>query len=313
MKALFCHGSGVELRSNYPEVQPVADEITLSVTHCGICDTDVQLAKGYMGFQGVLGHEFVGVDQAGRRFTAEINNACHNCEWCARGLATHCPNRTVLGIFRHDGAMAERVAVPRRNLHEIPDSVSDLQAVFTEPLAAAYQIIEQLPIDKNQRVAVLGDGKLGILCAWVLATKSDHVMLIGKHPQKLAKAEGLVRTGLIDDADGTIMKSFDIVVDATGNASGLETACRLCRPRGTIVLKTTIECNHQLNLSPIVIDELTIVGSRCGPFPKAIAALSAGIFPVGNLIEAVYAMDDAELAFEHAQRKGAAKIIISMS
>jgi len=313
MIALYCTGTNVRLDRSYPEPVPLVDEVVLSVTHCGICDTDVQLASGYMGFQGVLGHEFVGVDENGERYTAEINNACRHCEWCARGLETHCPNRSVLGIFKHDGAMAERVAVPKANLHMIPDSISDHSAVFIEPLAAAFQILEQLTVFRGDRVAVLGDGKLGVLCAWVLRTASEDVTLIGKHDKKLAMVGRDVTKLRLESALAGHLKAYDIVVDATGNASGLETASQLCRPRGTIVLKTTIAGSHQLNLAPLVIDEITLIGSRCGPFPKAIAALEADMFPVENLIEAVYTLDQAEKAFEHARQKGAAKVILEVS
>lgn len=313
MKALFCSGKGVQFLQDYPDAKPLPGEMVLNVTHCGICDTDVQLAEGYMGFQGVLGHEFVGVDAEGNRYTAEINNACQNCDWCQRGLATHCPHRTVLGIFHHDGAMAQRVTVPMTNLHPVPDSISNLSAVFIEPLAAAFQILEQVSVGGNQQIAVLGDGKLGILCAWVLATRSDHVLLVGKHSQKLAIAGERVQTLLLDEALDSRKKTFDIVVDATGNVSGLEMACQLCKSRGTVVLKTTVQRNHDLNLASIVIDELTVIGSRCGPFAKAIEALSSQHFPVEKLIEAVYPFDLAESAFEHAKRKGAAKIILEMS
>ncbi len=310
MIGVYCSGQNVKLRTDLPEVVPGAGEIVLNVTHAGICDTDIQLAKGYMGFEGVLGHEFVATDAQHRRFTAEINNACGQCDFCNRGLGNHCPNRTVLGIFRHDGAMAEKVAVPRHNLHAIPDSIADMAAVFIEPLAAAYQITEQIAIEPEMKVAVLGDGKLGTLCAWVLATKSRNVMLIGKHEAKLRKAGGDIQTSLLDDAKNKYPKAFDIVVDATGNASGLAAAIELCRPRGTVVLKTTIEGPHQLSLAGIVIDELTVVGSRCGPFPKAIEALSQSLFPVESLIEQVYPLAEAEAAFAHAGRRGAGKIVL---
>jgi threonine dehydrogenase-like Zn-dependent dehydrogenase len=312
MKALHCDGQGVRFLTNHPAPNPGPGEIVLDVHCCGICDTDVQLAAGYMGYSGILGHEFIGTDATGRRFTAEINNACRNCSWCRQGLGNHCPNRTVLGILKHDGAMAEQVAVPRANLHAIPDSIADESAVFVEPLAAAFRILEQIGIGRTDRIAVLGDGKLGTLCAWVLATESDHVTLIGKHPAKLDRAGDSVRKALLDDALANSAKSFDLVVDATGNPSGLATASRLVRARGTICLKTTIAAEHRLSLAPVVIDELTVVGSRCGPFEPAIEALAAGEFDVARLVEAVYPLDDAETAFAHAARKGAAKILLKV-
>ncbi len=310
MIGIYCSGRGISLEKKLPEPEPRNDEIVLKVTHAGICDTDIQLAKGYMGFEGILGHEFVATDEQHRRFTAEINNACHACDFCQKGLSNHCPNRTVLGIFRHDGAMAEKVAVPSRNLHAIPDTIPDLAAVFIEPLAAAYQTLEQLSIEPEMKVAVLGDGKLGTLCAWVLATKSSHVTLVGKHQAKLDKAGATVQTSFLNEALEADRKKYDVVVDATGNASGLASAIDLCRPRGTIVLKTTIEGPHQLSLAGIVIDELTVVGSRCGPFPKAIDALSRSLFPVESLIEQVYPLAEGETAFAHAGRRGAGKIVL---
>lgn len=310
MIGIYCSGRGISLEKKLPEPKPRNDEIVLKVTHAGICDTDIQLAKGYMGFEGILGHEFVATDEQHRRFTAEINNACHACDFCQKGLSNHCPNRTVLGIFRHDGAMAEKVAVPSRNLHAIPDTIPDLAAVFIEPLAAAYQTLEQLSIEPEMKVAVLGDGKLGTLCAWVLATKSSHVTLVGKHQAKLDKAGATVQTSFLNEALEADRKKYDVVVDATGNASGLASAIEICRPRGTIVLKTTIEGPHKLSLAGIVIDELTVVGSRCGPFPKAIDALSRSLFPVESLIEQVYPLAEGEIAFAHAGRRGAGKIVL---
>jgi len=312
MKALQCHAQGVRLVSNYPAPTPGPGEVLLNVRCCGICDTDIQLAAGYMGYSGILGHEFVGTDAAGKRFTAEINNTCRECQWCRRGMGNHCPNRTVLGILGHDGAMAEQVAVPVVNLHPIPDSIDDETAVFVEPLAAAFRILEQIPVDRADRVAVLGDGKLGTLCAWVLAGAADEVTLIGKHMAKLDRAGNTVRKALLDDAMANGGKAFDLVVDATGNPSGLETACRLVRPRGTICLKTTIAAEHRLSLAPVVIDEITVVGSRCGPFAPAIEALAARRFDVARLIEAVYPLDDAETAFAHSARKGAGKILLKV-
>jgi threonine dehydrogenase-like Zn-dependent dehydrogenase len=312
MKALLCDSTGVRFTADHQEPQPGPDEVVLNVRCCGICDTDVQLAAGYMGYSGILGHEFVGTDPSGKRFTAEINNSCRDCDWCRKGLGNHCPNRTVLGILKHDGAMAERVAVPRSNLHAIPDHVPDETAVFAEPLAAAFRLLEHSSFAPADRIAVLGDGKLGTLCAWVLATVSQNVTLIGKHSAKLQRAGDSVRTTLLDDALSSSAKSFDYVVDATGNPSGLETACKLVRPRGTICLKTTIAAEHKLNLAPIVIDEINLIGSRCGPFEPAIEALVAGNFDVARLVDAVYPLDEAEAAFRHAAQKGAGKILLKV-
>jgi threonine dehydrogenase-like Zn-dependent dehydrogenase len=279
------------------------------VRAAGICDTDLQLAKGYMQFRGVLGHEFVGETGDGQRVTAEINNACHACPTCRAGLPGHCPNRTVLGILRHDGALADFVAVPERNLHSVPTTVSDREAVFIEPLAAAFQIFEQVDVDSDTRLAVLGDGKLGLLCASVAQLTGTQVTLIGKHREKIAVAPPGVRTSLLDER-GLLGRAVDVVVDCTGSRTGLPTALGLVRPRGTVVLKTTIAGPHELNLASIVIDEIRVVGSRCGPFPKAIAALARREVVVTTLIEAEFRLADVESAFAAAARTGAKKVIV---
>ena len=224
-----------------------------------------------MGFRGVLGHEFVGVAEsgpmAGRRVVGEINCACWTCETCRRGLHTHCPNRTVLGILNHDGAFADLIAVPQRNLHAVPDSLSDEIAVFTEPVAAAFQIPAQISVRAKDRIVVLGDGRLGNLCAQVLARLSNHVLVVGKHPQKLALLKTFgISTALVSDPIDA--RSADVVVDCTGSETGLPTALKLVRPRGTIVLKTTVAGTQTLAWAPFVIDEVTLVGSRCGPFDR---------------------------------------------
>lgn len=312
MKGLYCDGSSVHLRGDLPAVSPREGEVVLRVRAVGVCDTDLQLARGYMGFRGVLGHEFVGEDDRGRRWTAEINNACGRCDTCLSGRRTHCPERTVLGILRHDGAMAEHVAVPRENLHPVPDDLDDRVAVFIEPLAAAFQILEQVTVSPAQRVAVLGDGKLGLLSAWVLRTTGASVTLVGRHPHKLALAGERIATRTVDSLDA-LERGFDVVVDATGSPSGLQAALRLARPRATLVLKTTVAAEYALSLSPVVIDELTIVGSRCGPFPRAIAALAAGEVDVRPLVAKVYSLDDAEAAFRYAATRGVAKVVIDVS
>ncbi len=277
----------------------------------GICDTDLQLARGYMGFRGVLGHEFVAETEAGSRVTAEINNACHVCETCRAGRSQHCPNRTVLGILNHDGAMADYVRVPSRNLHEIPAALDDRTAVFIEPLAAAFRITEQIDLKPGVMMAVLGDGKLGMLCAWVARLSGARVHLVGKHPEKLALAGDGVRTHTVDEAP-RLGRAFDVVVDCTGSKTGLATALGLVRPCGTVVLKTTVAGDYAVDLAPIVIDEVRVVGSRCGPFPKAIAALAAGTIDVRPLVGAVYALDEAEAAFAAASARGAKKVLMGV-
>ncbi len=311
MMGLYCDGASVRLRRDLPEVAARDGEAVLRVRAVGVCDTDLQLARGYMGFRGVIGHEFVGVDERGERWVAEINNACRRCPTCLAGRPSHCPTRTVLGIVAHDGAMAERVAVPRENLHAVPDAVSDEEAVFVEPLAAAFQILEQVKVAPGDDVAVLGDGKLGLLSAWVLRTAAAHVTLIGRHAHKLALAGGAIAQRLAGDVSG-LARGFDVVVDATGSPSGLAAAIGLCRPRGTVVLKTTVAAEHALSLAPVVIDELTLVGSRCGPFPKAIDALARKVIDVRPLLAARYPLAEAEAAFAYASQKGVAKVVLDV-
>ena len=293
--------------------QPAQDETLLRVLRAGVCETDLQLIQGYMGFQGVLGHEFVGIAQsgrfAGRRVVGEINCHCRKCDYCRDGLGNHCPHRTVLGILQHDGAFADYVAVPDHNLHAIPDSVSTDEAVFTEPLAAAFRITDQLDISRGQRIVVLGDGRLGNLCAQVLHAASGNVTVVGKHVEKLAILEELgIDTRLLDDARPD--RTTEIVVDCTGSATGLPTALRFVRPRGTIVLKTTVAGEQTLALAQIVIDEITVVGSRCGPFARAVAALEARSIAVSPLISARYGLDDAIAALAQAQTSGTLKVLL---
>ena len=309
MRGVYCDGSTARLRRDLPEPTPLPGEVPLRVRVAGICDTDLQLARGYMGFRGVLGHEFLGEGPDGRRYAAEINNACHACATCRAGLPGHCPERTVLGILGHDGAIAERVCVPARNLHAIPDTVDDRAAVFVEPLAAAFRIGEQVPLGPDVELAILGDGKLGLLCAWACRLAGARVTLIGKHPAKLALAGPGVSAHALFDAP-RLGRSFDVVADCTGSPSGLPTALGLVRPCGTIVLKTTIAGSHDLALAPVVIDEVRVLGSRCGPFPRAIAALADGEVDVRPLLGAEVPLDDADAAFRAAAEPGARKVIV---
>ena len=306
----------VVISANRPTPSPLEGEVLVRVTRAGICETDLQLIKGYMGFRGVLGHEFVGVAEsgpmAGRRVVGEINCACWQCETCRRGLPTHCPNRTVLGILNHDGAFADLIAVPQRNLHLVPDSLPDDVAVFTEPVAAAFQIPAQVRITRRDRVVVLGDGRLGNLCAQVLAKLSDQVLVVGKHQEKLAllTAMGIATARLSDPLDD---RAADIVVDCSGSESGLPTALRLVRPRGTIVLKTTVAGQQTLAWAPFVIDEVTLVGSRCGPFDKALDALERGEVSVGALISDRFDLPRGLEALTRAQTKPVLKVLLDIS
>jgi threonine dehydrogenase-like Zn-dependent dehydrogenase len=286
----------------------------VKVELAGICSTDLQILKGYMGFTGVPGHEFVGrvsdgpAPFIGKRVVSEINFSCGQCENCRRGLGRHCPNRSVMGIANADGAFAEYVAVPAENLHAVPDNVSDEEAVFAEPLAAAFEILTQIQLDPGDEVLVLGDGKLGNLCAQALRLTGAKVTALGKHAEKLQLIKNAgVRTLLLTDWRP---RWFDVVVEATGAESGLQFALSAVRPRGTIILKSTIAGNHQLSLAPVVINEVNVVGSRCGPFPDALEALASKRVSVTPLIEQIYSLADGIEALRHAARPGAKKILL---
>jgi threonine dehydrogenase-like Zn-dependent dehydrogenase len=305
MRALLLNGQ-VSFRPDYPEPAVSGDDVLVRVLTAGVCETDLQLIRGYMGYAGVLGHEFVGVAEtgafAGRRVVGEINCACGTCAMCARDLPTHCANRTVIGILRHDGAFADYVVVPQRNLHLVPESVPDDIAVFTEPVAAAFQILVQVPVRASDRVIVLGDGRLGNLCAQVLAAVTSRLTVVGKYPEKLAllRARG-IETAFVGELAGD--EPADIVVDCTGSDTGLPTALRLVRPRGTIVLKTTVAGMQTLAWAPFVINEITLVGSRCGPFDRALVALERGEVDVRPLIQERLPLERGIEALELAKRR----------
>jgi threonine dehydrogenase-like Zn-dependent dehydrogenase len=306
----------VEVLDDRPSPTPAPGEVLVRVVRAGVCETDLQLIKGYMGFRGVLGHEFVGVVEsgpmAGRRVVGEINCACWTCATCRKGLNTHCPNRTVLGILNHDGAFADLIAVPQRNLHLVPDSLSDDIAVFTEPVAAAFQIPAQLTVRTDDRVVVLGDGRLGNLCAQVLARRSNRVLVVGKHQEKLALllSMGIDCARVSDDLEE---RAADIVVDCTGSESGLPTALKLVRPRGAIVLKTTVAGVQTMAWAPFVIDEVTLVGSRCGPFDRALSALEKGEVKVEPLISDRFPLSRGIDALARAQTKPVLKVLLDVS
>ena len=310
------HWDGCELRLTGTHRVPVAaDGVALvKVYLAGICSTDLQILKGYMGFTGVPGHEFVGTvregprDLVGKRVVGEINFGCGHCDYCRRDLSRHCPNRRVMGILNADGAFAEYVAVPVANLHAVPENVSDEAAVFAEPLAAAFEMLTQMQFNLGDEVLVLGDGKLGNLCAQVLRLTGAKITAVGKHADKLAllKKAG-VRTIQLSDWQPRL---FDVVVEASGSASGLELALSAVRPRGTVILKSTIAGNHQVSLAPIVINEINLIGSRCGPFAEALDALAGQQVSVTPLIERVYGLADGVDALRHAAKPGARKILL---
>ena len=318
MRAITLQDDDLQFHENVPAPSPVDDEVVVNVIQAGICETDLQLARGYMGFSGILGHEFVGIAQtgslAGKRVVGEINCNCRQCIRCNAGLGNHCGNRTVVGIDRHDGAFAEKVAIPQFNLHEIPDSVSDDQAVFVEPLAAAFQIAAQVEIMETDRIAILGDGRLGFLCAQALKLRTPNLSIVGKHPGKLSRFDTFgIATIQKDELQASSHRTFDVVVDCTGSETGLEMALQLVRPRGTIVMKTTVAANHQLSLASIVIDEITVIGSRCGPFAVAIEALQNGTIDVSGLITHRFDLESAEQAFAAAVDSQAFKVVFDLS
>lgn len=315
MRALVLD-DGVRFEAERPTPSCRQTEVLVKVAVAGICETDLQLMKGYMGFQGVLGHEFVGVAQSGpftgRRVVGEINCSCWTCDMCMRGFPTHCANRTVLGILNHDGAFADFIAVPQRNLHEVPDRLPDDVAVFTEPVAAAFQIPAQLTIGRADRIVVLGDGRLGNLCAQVLAGLSDDVLVVGKHPEKLALLDALgIPTALLTDIEPD--RRADIVVDATGSETGLPTALTLVRPRGIIVQKTTVAGAQTMAWAPFVIDEITLVGSRCGPFDQALAALESGLVDVSGLVSSRFGLESGVEALDLAKSRPVLKVLLDVN
>jgi len=317
MQALLFDGQ-LRLANAYPEPILAPGEALIRPTLVGICNTDIEITRGYMGFQGVLGHEFVGVVQdcedrawVGRRVVGEINAACRRCVVCARGDEHHCPERTTLGIDRRDGVMAELFSLPIACLHEVPASVSDQAAVFTEPLAAALEILEQSHVRPTDRVAVVGDGKLGLLCAQVLRLPGCEVVVIGHHPERwgllheLGIATADERRMTNDESDETFVvrrSSFDIVVDCTGQPAGLAVARSLVRPRGRLVLKSTFAADSGLNLSKLVVDEVQLLGSRCGPFAPALRLLERGLINVQPLVAGQFSLKQGIAAFAAASR-----------
>jgi threonine dehydrogenase-like Zn-dependent dehydrogenase len=314
MQALYWNGCELNFDPAYPVPRATERAAVIKVLLAGICSTDLQIFNGYMGFRGIPGHEFVGAVEEGpphlvaKRVVGEINFGCGRCDSCARDLSRHCPNRSVMGILNADGAFAEYLSVPVGNLHRVPANVTDEEAVFTEPLAAAFEILAQIQINPGDEVLVIGDGKLGNLCAQALRLSGAKITALGKYAEKLALIKRLgVRTVLLDNWNA---RRFDIVIEATGSASGLELALSALRPRGVLVLKSTIAGAHQLSLAPIVTNEITIIGSRCGLFAPALEALEEKTVSVMPLIEQVYALKDGLKAVAHAGKRGARKILL---
>lgn len=355
MKALV-FDKELKLVDDYKKPVPKKGEALVRVTLAGICNTDYEITKGYMGYVGILGHEAVGIVEdvnintdkchseankqeilrcaqndakaeespnstnniykhplIGKRVVPEISYGCKdpNCEWCAKHNYRHCPDRHTLGIWHKDGVFAQYFTMPVEVLFEVPDNVADEQAVFTEPLAAALEINEQLHIKPMDKVVVLGDGKLGLITAIALNAQNLNVTLVGKHQNKLdiARAQG-VKTALLNDFK--IEKIYDVVVEATGSVNGFETSLALTKPRGTLVLKSTVATGKELNLAPIVIDEITVLGSRCGQFPPALRLLESGKIDLTPLISATYEIDNAIEAFEKNKEKDTLKVLLKI-
>jgi threonine dehydrogenase-like Zn-dependent dehydrogenase len=276
----------------------------------GICSTDLELQRGYYGFSGTPGHEFVGELADGTRVAGEINLACGHCDWCARGLGRHCPNRTVLGIVKHPGAFREFLTLPTANLHRVPGSIPAEHAVFIEPIAAACEILDQIKIAKGAQVAVLGDGKLGLLIAQVLQAHGARVLLLGRHREKMRLVEWSgVTTEVL--ADKLPERAFPIVVDATGSPEGLRAAIAMCEPRGTVVMKSTVHGLVPIDTAPAIVNEITLVGSRCGRFEPALKLLRSGRVRVDVLISEVLPLKKAALAFRRAAQPGAMKVLLN--
>jgi alcohol dehydrogenase len=281
----------------------------------GICSTDLELQRGYYGFSGTPGHEFVGeVTEAedrswvGKRVAGEINLACGACEWCARDLGRHCPHRTVLGIVKHPGAFREFLTLPVTNLRPVPAAISNEQAVFIEPVAAACEILDQVRVPAGTRVAVLGDGKLGLLIAQVLAARGAQVHLLGRHKEKMKLVESARITTELMAKKGP--GRAPMVVDATGSAEGLRAATAMCEPRGTVVMKSTVHGLVKLDTAPAIVNEITLVGSRCGRFEPAIKLLASGKVRVDRMISERFPLDRAPEAFAHAAAKGVLKVLL---
>lgn len=308
---------------DYPTPSPPPGEALIRVEMAGICNTDLELVQGYMHFRGVPGHEFVGVVEhapgaeawEGQRVVGDINAACGVCATCRAGRHTHCPHRTTLGINGRDGALAEYLTLPVANLYAVPEGMPDEVAVFTEPLAAACEILEQVHVRPTDHVIVLGDGKLGLLCAQVLALTGCELTVIGRHAEKL---DILARMGVatLHVERGATVKGLplaDVVVEATGHPDGYATARALVRPRGTLVLKSTYHGALEADLTMAVVDEITLVGSRCGPLPAALRLLERSAVDVTALIEARYPFDAVLTAFAHAGRRGALKVLVDFT
>lgn len=328
MKALVFKKRHLRLEE-VPKPVPSEGEALIKILKAGICSTDLELSRGYMDFEGILGHEFVGrvvtcarKDWIGKRVVGEINIGCGWCADCRQGRRNHCPSRRVLGILDKDGTIAEFTTLPVENLHLVPENLSDAEAVFVEPLAAALQILEQVKIRKNDDVLVLGDGRLGLLAAQVMRLRTPHVTCVGKHARKLGllrdkdivtvrDEEGMGEPTLEGMTQSASPSKFDCVVEATGEPSGLRTALRHAKPRGKIVIKSTFRGESCLDLAKLVVDEIMLVGSRCGPFGKALQTLLQDRVSVRDMIDGDFPLVRVMQAFALARKPGVLKVLIT--
>lgn len=317
MKAVVFDGKELRVETNRPEPAPGPDEALIEVAWAGICATDLQIVRGYMNFTGVPGHEFVGRvvrgprPWPGKRVVGEINCVCRKCDLCHSGLSQHCRDRTVLGIVGRDGAFAEYLCLPKYNLHEVPDSISDEEAVFVEPLAAAFQVVHQCKIERRMKVTVIGPGRLGLLVAQILAGLGCKLDVVGRSPAGLDFCE---KKGIQPvPVDAVVPRGDrDVVVDCSGTPEGLELALSLVRPRGTIVLKSTYAGAGAPNLAPLVVNEIVLLGSRCGPFGEAIGALARRRIEVASMISRQFELARAIEAFEAARDSRNIKVLLKV-
>ncbi|MHC5065403.1 MAG: alcohol dehydrogenase catalytic domain-containing protein [Planctomycetota bacterium] len=318
MRSLHLAKGKLSLRENQPTPEPGPGESLVRVQQAGICATDLALARGYMDFAGVPGHEFVGYAEtgpfAGQRVVGEINLACGTCPTCTPSMPGHCPRRRVLGIAGQPGAFAEYLLLPDANLHLVSAEVSDDAAVFTEPLAAAFEIPAQIALEPGMPALVAGDGKLGLLCAQVLAEAGLQVTIAGRHPERRRLLSSTIQhhSDLLEADSPPLEARFGLAVEASGSPEVLARLLPGMLPRGRIILKTTMERSHEIDLAPLVINEISLLGSRCGPFDEALRALATGRMQVEGMIEARYALADAEQAFAHAGRAGSLKVLLDM-
>lgn len=317
MKALVFDGSTAV--RHVPKPGPGPKEALIRVQMAGICKTDVEITRGYMNFQGVLGHEFVGtVEQSpepalvGARVVAEINVGCGECSFCRKGLERHCTRRTVMGILGRDGAMAEYVVLPVSNLVVVPETLANEKAVFTEPLAAALEILEQIKIEPSYHVLVIGDGKLGLLVSMVLRLTGCDLTLVGKHRRKMGVFADMGGSVELLDSFSVSEERFDVVVEASGHPSGWDLAVNRVKPRGTIILKSTYHGELSFNPALLVINEINVTGSRCGRFGPALRVMERGLIDPTPLISGIFPLEQAEEAFRKSQDRDALKILLKI-